>query len=217
MDPTLDDVKKFIEANKDKPEVMEYIKSISVETPLNFDLVNGYLETAEGKTLLQPKLDSYANKAIQSHDEKNKAKIAAEIAKGVRDKLVELNPEDTVEQRRIKEQDQRIKEIEERMENEKKWAKINEIAYKKGIDPAFVSGINFNSVEEFDLYATKLTEQNNKLIDKTKNEVVASMQQIKPKLGQDSENPGDPTKGMNAKQKFEYYKQQAEQRDSKAS
>jgi hypothetical protein len=114
MDPTLDDVKKFIESNKDKPEVMEYIKSISVETPLNFDLVNGYLETAEGKTLLQPKLDSYANRAIQSHDEKNKAKIAAEIAQGVNQKLMELNKEDTPEQRMIKEQALRMKELEDK-------------------------------------------------------------------------------------------------------
>ena len=216
MDPTLDDVKKFIEANKDKPEVMEYIKSISIETPLNFDLVNGYLETAEGKTLLQPKLDSYANRAIQSHDEKNKAKIAAEIAQGVNQKLMELNKEDTPEQRMIKEQALRMKELEDKYENDRKLAKINEIAYKEGIDPSFVGGINFSSVEEFGLYATKLKEHNNKLIDKTKNEVLASMQ-TRPRSGQDNENPGDPTKGMNAKQKFEYYKQQAEQRDSKAS
>ena len=109
---------------------------------------------------------------------------------------MELNKEDTPEQRMIKEQALRMKELEDKYENDRKLAKINEIAYKEGIDPSFVGGINFSSVEEFGLYATKLKEHNNKLIDKTKNEVLASMQ-TRPRSGQDNENPGDPTNSNN--------------------
>ena len=114
MDPiTLEDVKKFFEENKDAQEVLEYITSISIEKPLNPDVVKGYLETMEGKTVLQPMLDSFATRSIQSHDEKKKKENEAEVARRVNEKLMELNKEDTPEQRAIKEQAREMKELKE--------------------------------------------------------------------------------------------------------
>jgi len=171
---TLETVKAFLEANKETPEVEEFIKSISIEKTLSSEVVNGFLETAEGKSLLQPKLDAFATKAIISHDEKKKKEIDAEVARRVNEKLAELNKEDTPEQRQIKEQAQRMKELEEKYENDKKIAKINEIAYKEGIDPAFVGGLKFDSAEEFGLYANRLKDFVKKEKEKTINEFVAS-------------------------------------------
>jgi hypothetical protein len=212
----LDVIKSFIDSNKDDPTVSEYISTIAPEKPLHPDVVKGYLETSEGKLVIQPVLDSYANKAINSHDEKKRKENEAEVARRVNEKLMELNKEDTPEQRAIKEQAREMKELKEQMALDAKNNKINEIAYKEGIDPSFVSGISFNSVEEFGLYATKLKEHDNKLIEKVKNEVMASIQK-KPNSSQQSENTGDPTKGMDSKQKFEYYKKQAEMREARVS
>lgn len=170
MDITLDDVKKFFEENKDVQEVSDFIVSISVDKPVSSEVVAGYLETNEGKLLLQPRLDSYATKAITTHDEKKKKDNEAEIARRVNEKLMELNKEDTPEQKMIKEQAMRMKELEDKYENDKKLSKINEIAYKEGIDPAFVDGIHFESAEQFGLYANRFKDYIKKQNEKALND-----------------------------------------------
>jgi DNA-binding transcriptional MerR regulator len=212
---SLETIKAFIESKKDDPTVTEFITSIAPEKPLHPDVVKGYLETSEGQMILQPRLDSYANKAINSHDEKRKKEIEAEVARKVNEKLMELNKEDTPEQRMIKEQALRMKELEDKYENDKKLSKINEIAYKEGIDPAFVAGIQFNSVEEFGLYATKLKEHDNKLIEKTKNEVMASMTK-RPNSSQQTEITSltEWLKSATPEQKRARFLKEAEERDA---
>lgn len=212
---TLEVVKSFIESNKDDPTIVEFITSVTPEKPINPDVVKGYLETMEGKSVIQPMFDSFATKAIQSHDEKKKKEIEAEIARKVNEKLMELNKEDTPEQRMIKEQAQRMKELEDKYENDKKLSKINEIAYKEGIDPAFVAGLSFDSAEQFGLYANNLKNYIKKANEKAVNDFVAS-NSVKPGMGKQEEG-GDPTKGMDTKQKFEYYKKEAEKRETKTA
>ena len=64
---TLDDVKAFIEANKGNPDIAEFIVSISVDKPLNPELVSAYLQTTEGKNLIQPMMDQRVTEAINPH------------------------------------------------------------------------------------------------------------------------------------------------------
>lgn len=193
MDPTLEDVKKFIEDNKDVPEVAAFITSISIDKPLDTSVVKGYLETVEGKQLLQPILDSFATRAIQTHDEKKRKEIEAEVARKVNEKLMELNKEDTPEQKMLKDQALRMRELEEKYENDKKLAKINEIAYKMGIDPTFVEGINFESAEHFGLYANRFQEYIKKEKEKALNEFTVQNSH-KPGKGQEKENKVDLSK-----------------------
>lgn len=193
MEITLDDVKAFIEANKEVAEVVEYITSISVDKPLKPELVAGYLTTAEGQKLMEPHIDRARTQAVLTHDEKIKKQTEAEIARRVNEKLMELNKEDTPEQKMIKEQAQRMKELEDKYENDKKLSKINEIAYKEGIDPAFVAGLKFDSAEEFALYATKLKEFNKKQAEKAINDFVAT-NSFKPGKGEENKDKVDLSK-----------------------
>lgn len=175
VEVTLDQIKEYLDANKEVDEVKNYISSISVDKPINIEAVKGYLEgTNEGKDLLQRYNDSFFSRAVVTHDEKNKAKNEALIAAKVNEKLMELNKEDTPEQKMLKEQAQRMKELEEKYENDKKLAAINKIAYEQGIDPNFVEGLNFDSPEHFGLYATKLKEYVKKSNEKVLNDYVAA-------------------------------------------
>lgn len=192
MEITLEDVKAFFDSNKDDASVMEYITSISIDKPLSQDVVKGYLETVEGKSLLQPILDSFANKAINTHDEKKRKEIEAEVARKVNEKLAELNKDDTPEQKMLKEQAQRMRELEEKYENDKKLSKINEIAYKEGIDPGFVEGLSFDSAEQFGLYASRFKDYNKKQIEKAINDFVASTS-YKPKASDSKDKDGKMT------------------------
>jgi septal ring factor EnvC (AmiA/AmiB activator) len=191
MEITLEDVKAFLESHKEDASVVEFVASISIDKPLSQDVVKGYLETSEGKLLLQPVLDSYASKSINSHDEKKKKEIEAEIARKVNEKLADLNKDDTPEQKMLKEQAQRMRELEEKYENDKKLSKINEIAYKEGIDPGFVEGLSFDSAEQFGLYASRFKDYVKKANEKALNDAMISSAG-KPKSGK-KENDGKMT------------------------
>ena len=183
---TLDDVKAFIEANKGNPDIAEFIVSISVDKPLNPELVSAYLQTTEGKNLIQPMMDQRVTEAIKTHDDKSKAKIDAAIKSGLAAEMLKLNPQETPEQRMLREQDQRIKEMESQWETDKRNAKIKEIAFKEGIDPAFIESIPFPSVEEATLYMQRYKDHFNKSIEKVVNERMAK-DSYKPNKGKDDD------------------------------
>lgn len=71
----LEDVKKFIEENKSNQEVQSYLQGLSQVTP---DGVSTYLESEEGKKLLQPKMDSYFAKGLESWKSNNLTKLLEE-------------------------------------------------------------------------------------------------------------------------------------------
>lgn len=59
----LEDIKKFFEENKDQEGVKAYLQGLSQVTP---EGVTAFLDSDEGKKLLQPKLDSYFTKGLES-------------------------------------------------------------------------------------------------------------------------------------------------------
>ncbi|UOQ47746.1 DUF4355 domain-containing protein [Gracilibacillus caseinilyticus] len=94
----LEQVKKFLEENQDQEDVKSYIEGLSEVTP---DRVETFLESDEGKKLLQPKLDKYFSKGLETWKEKNLQKL-------VNDELNKKNPEETPEQKRIRELEQQF-------------------------------------------------------------------------------------------------------------
>ncbi len=88
---TLEEVKKFLEENKESEEVKSYLqglKTVSVED------VKGFLDTDEGKRFIQPELDRYHNKSLNTWKENNLEKL-------IEDEVAKRNPEQTEEQKRI--------------------------------------------------------------------------------------------------------------------
>lgn len=173
MDLTLDDVKKFFEANKDVPEVAEYIVSISVEKPVNPELVSAYLQTVEGKNLIQPLMDQRVTEAIKTHDEKNKAKIEAGIKAGIAAEMIRLNPQETPEQKQLREMRIEQENLKTAWEKDKMNSQIKELAFNHNIKPEFISGINFGSVEEANLYMQKFKAEREAIKTATVNELMA--------------------------------------------
>lgn len=66
----LNEVKQFIEANKDNEEVKGYIGGF-----ITSDRVTEFLEKEDGKKLLQPKLDNYFSKGLSTWRENNIEKL----------------------------------------------------------------------------------------------------------------------------------------------
>lgn len=104
---TLEEVKKFIEENKDNEEVKNYVAGF-----VTSDRVENFLNTDDGKKVLQPKLDQYFNKGLETWKKNNLDKL-------VDDKVKELYPDETPEQKELKKLRQEIEQAKQEREKER--------------------------------------------------------------------------------------------------
>ncbi|MFE9945464.1 DUF4355 domain-containing protein [Bacillus velezensis] len=111
--PTLEDVKKFLEENKENEEVQSYLNELSA---VSADKVNGFLDTEEGKRLIQPRLDSHFTKGLDTWKANNLDAL-------VDAKVKELYPEETEEQKRIR-------KLEKELEDQKTAARREKLLNK---------------------------------------------------------------------------------------
>lgn len=102
MELTLDQVKQFLETNKEQEDVKAYLKGLSQVT---LEGVESFLETDEGKRFLQPKLDKYFSKGLDTWKEKNLKKLVDEEVR-------KQNPSETPEQKRIRELEEQFAALE---------------------------------------------------------------------------------------------------------
>lgn len=89
---TLDAVKKYLANNKDQADVVAYLGELSTPTA---ETVESFLDSAEGRKLLQPRLDSNFTKGLNTWKEKNLGKL-------VEDEVKKRNPEETPEQKELR-------------------------------------------------------------------------------------------------------------------
>lgn len=102
MELTLEQVKKFLEESKENQEVQELLKGFNSVTKND---VEAFLETEEGKQLLQPLLDSYFHKGLKTWKQNNLEKL-------INEKIRELNPDKTPEQIELEQIKQQLKQME---------------------------------------------------------------------------------------------------------
>ncbi|KJD58275.1 alanyl-tRNA synthetase [Bacillus amyloliquefaciens] len=119
--PTLEDVKKFLEENKENEEVQSYLNELSA---VSADKVNGFLDTEEGKRLIQPRLDSHFTKGLDTWKANNLDAL-------VDAKVKELYPEETEEQKRIRKLEKELEDQKTAAQREKLLNKAVSYASEK--------------------------------------------------------------------------------------
>lgn len=87
----IEEVKSFFEEHKDDKEVKDYLNGLKT---LSVDDVKGFLDTEEGKRFIQPELDRYHSKGLESWKEKNLENL-------IEQEVQKRNPEQSEEQKRI--------------------------------------------------------------------------------------------------------------------
>ncbi|GAG59048.1 unnamed protein product [marine sediment metagenome] len=92
----IQEVKEFFDKNKDTEDVKTYLKELKLVTSKEAET---YLETDDGKKLLQPKLDSHFSKSLETWKENN---LAKEFETKLADEIAIRYPDETEEQKRIK-------------------------------------------------------------------------------------------------------------------
>ncbi|MFB0637435.1 DUF4355 domain-containing protein [Bacillus rugosus] len=119
--PTLDEVKKFLEENKENEEVKAFVGELSA---VSADKVEGFLETDEGKRLIQPRLDSHFTKGLDTWKANNLDAL-------VDAKVKELYPEETEEQKRIRKLEKELEDQKTAAQREKLLNKAVSYATEK--------------------------------------------------------------------------------------
>lgn len=156
MEITIQDVREFLEANKESSEVQEVLRVYVPDKPVTPDMVNSYLGTEEGKRLVQPMMDKRVTEALETFKKKT---FESEVSSRVAAELLKRNPEETAEQKRIRELEQNMKRSEEERQAEKLKSQIKDMAFKEGVPLDFIDEIPFASPEHAALYMRRFKQQ----------------------------------------------------------
>lgn len=145
----IEEVKSFFEEHKDDKEVKDYLKGLKT---VSVDDVKGFLDTEEGKRFIQPELDRYHSKGLESWKEKNLENL-------IEQEVQKRNPEQSEEQKRISALE---KELEKR-DAEAKREKLRSNALGKAQELNLPTSL----VDRFLGDSDEDTEQNLKVLKET--------------------------------------------------
>ncbi|CAC8897374.1 phage protein [Staphylococcus aureus] len=105
----IEEVKSFFEEHKDDKEVKDYLKGLKT---VSVDDVKGFLDTEEGKRFIQPELERYHSKGLESWKEKNLEDL-------IEQEVRKRNPEQSEEQKRISALEQELEKRDAEAKREK--------------------------------------------------------------------------------------------------
>lgn len=105
----IEEVKSFFEEHKDDKEVKDYLNGLKT---VSVDDVKGFLDTEEGKRFIQPELDLYHSKGLESWKEKNLEDL-------IEQEVRKRNPEQSEEQKRISALEQELEKRDAEAKREK--------------------------------------------------------------------------------------------------
>lgn len=129
----LEEIKKFLEENKEDAEVQAFLKELSRPTE---ESVKEFLDSYQGKKVLQPYLDRHFTKSLETWKQNNLEKLIDEEVK-------KRYPEKTPEQIEIEKLRQQIEETERARRREalvnKALKLADEKALPKGIIDFFIA------------------------------------------------------------------------------
>ena len=168
---TIEEVKEWLTAKKEDEGVKSFLVELNPDKPLTAEKVSEFLNTEDGKALIQPMMDKHTTDGIKTYrtnhyDKDVRAAVAAEILK--------INPSETPEQKQIRELKADQEKMNSTWEREKLKNVIKEMAFKESINPAFIGSLEFSSEAEAALYIKQFkTEIENAKTAKA-NELLAS-------------------------------------------
>ncbi|MCY8663704.1 DUF4355 domain-containing protein [Bacillus haynesii] len=125
----LEEVKQFLDANKENEDVKAYLEELSA---VSADKVKGFLETDEGQKLIRPKLDQHFTKSLETWKANNLDEL-------VDAKVKELYPEETEEQKRIRKLEQELEKRQREAKREKLMNTAISYASEKGLPTDLVA------------------------------------------------------------------------------
>lgn len=176
----LEELKIFLEENKDNTEVQNFLKE-KYSTKIN---IKEYLETPEGKREMQPILDSYFTKGLQTWQEKTMPSL-------IEEEIKKRFPDETEEQKRLRILEEELaKERQARLKSDL-INKATQIATQKGMPVELVGYFVGQDEEETINNLTALEEIWTRSIEEAvKEKFKENGRHVPPsKRGEDTKNP----------------------------
>lgn len=140
----LEEIEKYLEENKDNPEVKAYLEELSRPTE---ESVKGFLNSYQGQKVLQPYLDRHFTKSLETWKQNNLEKLIDEEVK-------KRYPEKTPEQIEIEKLRKQIEEAEKARQREalvnKALKLADEKALPKGIIDFFIADDEENTLKNLE-------------------------------------------------------------------
>ncbi|MFL0365373.1 DUF4355 domain-containing protein [Pseudobacillus sp. 179-B 2D1 NHS] len=150
----LEAVKKFLSENKEQDEVRTYLGELSA---VSTDKVKGFLDTDEGKRLLQPRLDSHFTKGLDTWKQNNLEQI-------IEEEVNKRNPQKTPEQIEL---EKLRKEIEDERKARNREALVNKalkVAKEKSLPDGIIDFFIADDEEGTLVNLSKLEEEYSKAV-----------------------------------------------------
>lgn len=119
----LEEIKKFLEENKEDAEVQAFLKELSRPTE---ESVKEFLDSYQGKKVLQPYLDRHFTKSLETWKQNNLEKLIDEEIK-------KRFPEKTPEQIEIEKLQRQIQDLEKQRQREALVNKALKVAKEKDL------------------------------------------------------------------------------------
>lgn len=119
---SLEELKQFLEDNKEDKEVQEYLEGLYL-VPKK---VKAFLETDAGKKLIQPALDSYFTKGLETWKEKTMPSL-------VEEEIKKKFPDETEEQKRLRKLEEELAKERQARTKSELINKATQLATQKGL------------------------------------------------------------------------------------
>lgn len=174
----LNNIKEFLESNKENSEVIETLKGFvpKQEEEITLDKVQEFLNSKEeGKTLIQKEKDSHFSKGLETWKQNNLNKL-------IEDEISKRFPNETEEQKQIRELKRKIEETEAKSKQSELRILAKDIAKEKGLP--------FELVDYFLGGDEEGTKENLNKLENTFKKAVEEA--VKKQLGEDGYNPSNP-------------------------
>ncbi|HBC30993.1 MAG TPA: hypothetical protein DC024_07090 [Clostridiales bacterium] len=119
---SLEELKQFLEDNKEDKEAQEYLEGLYL-VPKK---VKAFLETDAGKKLIQPALDSYFTKGLETWKEKTMPSL-------IEEEIKKKFPDETEEQKRLRKLEEELAKERQARTKSELINKATQLATQKGL------------------------------------------------------------------------------------
>ncbi|NHM92962.1 MULTISPECIES: DUF4355 domain-containing protein [Staphylococcus] len=150
----VEDIKSYFEEHKDDKEVKEYLSGLKT---VSVDDVKGFLDTEEGKRFIQPELDRYHTKGLESWKEKNLENL-------IEKEVQKRNPEQSEEQKRISALEKELEKRDAEAKREKLKSYALGKAQEMNLPPSLVDRFLGDSDEDTEANLKSLKETFDKYV-----------------------------------------------------
>lgn len=211
---TIEEIGQFFKAEKDDEKVKAFIATLA--PAVTAETVKPFLETEDGKRMLQPVIDKRVTEALKTYKEGHfDDEVKAEVAK----EILKRNPKETDEQKQLRELSDKITKTEAKAKRDELLRKGMAVLTEKNIPSWWIDQFTGNTIEELTVFADQVQKSYGEREEKVRNELLGNS--FKP--GSGGANGGKSVnvtmskadlEKMSPKERFEYFKAEAEKREA---